>query len=262
MPNSKAKTDTKVIAICNQKGGVGKTTTALNLGVALRKTGKKVLLVDFDPQGNLSTLLGYEDGDYTISHLMVSVVQESSLNPKEAISHSEINDIDYIPADVDLAEVEVNLFQAFLRETVLARALNNDAIKEYDIVIIDCLPSLSMLLTNALTVADYLLIPVQSQKLAVNGLDSLMKVFNSVKTHINNKIELIGVLPTMVDGTKMSKDVIVLLTEKYGEKMFKTHISKAVAAANIAVTNIALPLTNHKLGSEYMALAKEVVERL
>ena len=193
---------------------------------------------------------------------MVSVVQESDLDPREVIIHSETNNIDYIPADVDLAEVEVNLFQALMRETVLARSLNNDAIREYDVVIIDCLPSLSMLLTNALTVADYLLIPVQAQKLAVNGLDSLMKVFNSVKKQINNKIELIGVLPTMVDGTKMSKSVVAMLTEKYGEKMFNTHISKAVAAANIAETNVALPLTSHKLGTEYMELAKEVAQRL
>lgn len=256
------KTDTKIISICNQKGGVGKTTTTLNLGVALRKMGKKVLLVDFDPQGNLSTLLGYEDGDYTISHLMMSVVREDELDPKEVIIHSEINDIDYIPADVDLAEVEVNLFPALKREAVLKSVLDNDVVKEYDVVIVDCLPSLSMLLTNALTASDYLLIPVQSQKLAVNGLDSLTKVINSVRKHINGKLELIGVLPTMVDGTKMSKDVIALLTERYGDKLFNTYISKAVAAANIAVTNVALPLTNHKLGTEYMALAKEVAERL
>ena len=224
--------------------------------------GKKVLLVDFDPQGNLSTLLGYEDGDYTISHLMISVMRDDNLDPKSVIIHSQANDIDFLPADVDLAEVELNLFQALSRETVLARALDNDVVREYDVVIIDCLPSLSMLLTNALTVADYLLIPVQSQKLAVNGLDSLMKVFNSVKKQVNHKIELIGVLPTMVDGTKMSKDVITLLSDKYGDKMFDTHISKAVAAAKIADTNVALPLTNHKLGTEYIALAKEVADRL
>lgn len=262
MPTSTKTADTKIIAICNQKGGVGKTTTALNLGVALRKMGKKVLLVDFDPQGNLSTLLGYEDGDYTISHLMISVMRDDNLDPKSVIIHSPANDIDFLPADVDLAEVELNLFQALSRETVLARALDNDVVREYDVVIIDCLPSLSMLLTNALTVADYLLIPVQSQKLAVNGLDSLMKVFNSVKKQVNHKIKLIGVLPTMVDGTKMSKDVIALLSDKYGDKMFNTHISKAVAAAKIADTNVALPLTNHKLGTEYIALAKEVAERL
>lgn len=254
----------RIIALCNQKGGVGKTTTAVNLGVALKLLGKKVLLIDFDPQANLSSYLGFEGDDSpTMTDLLLGGVMPNTqkIDPKDTIRHNKENDLDFIPSDIQLSYAEVYLIQAMSREKCLLNRLSADVFKQYDYILVDCLPSLGVLVTNALTASDNLLIPVQTQKFALDGLTMLNNVYEQVKNNLNNKLDLIGVLPTMVDETNMSKTIISALTERYGDKMFNTHISRSVKAAESSEKMIALPLTKHKLGDEYKSLAKEVVER-
>ncbi len=253
----------KIIAIANQKGGVGKTTTAVNLGTALQLVGKKVLLLDFDPQANLSSYLGFENDDKpTIAHLMMSFVTGSPVDVKDTIRRSEANSIDYIPADINLANADYYLLQAISRERVLSRILSNEVFKQYDYILIDCLPSLGVLLSNALSAADGIIIPVQAQKFALDGLTMLTNIYEQIKDAVNPRLELVGVLPTMVDNTNMSKRIVAALTERYGDKLFKTSISKSVEAANSSERMTALTLTTHKLGKEYCELAAEVAERI
>ncbi len=257
----------KIISISNQKGGVGKTTTAMNLGAALELAGKKVLLVDLDPQANLSSYLGYENDENqpTMIHLMMNVVktgvQISTEDFKSAVKYSEENRVSYIPADINLANADYYLSSALSRETVLRRILTEENVAEYDYVLIDCLPSLGILLTNALTVSDYILIPVQTQKFALDGLAMLTNIFDLVKNNTNSKLSLLGVLATMVDSTNMSKTVLERLSERYGNKMFDTVIHKSVEAANSSEKSKSLCLYKSKLGEEYKALAEEVIKR-
>ncbi len=253
--------NTKIIAIANQKGGVGKTTTAVNLGSALELAGKRVLLVDLDPQANLSNYLGFESDDNpTISDLMTGFVVGQNVNAADSIRHNEENQIDFVPADINLANADYYLLQAVAREKVLKRILSNEVFQSYDYIIIDCLPSLGVLLTNALTAADKLIIPVQAQKFALDGLTMLMNIFDQIKDAVNDKLELLGVLATMVDNTNMSKSVVEKLSERYGDKLFVTRISKSVEAANSSERMKALTFGKSKLGEEYRRLGEEVLK--
>ena len=256
----------KVISICNQKGGVGKTTTAVNLGSALQLMGKKVLLIDLDPQANLSSYLNFDkelDENSTIADAIVAKASCQKIDYDECIRHSENNHLDYIPSDIRLAEAEVILFKAMAREKVLSRIIAScDRFQSYDYIIVDCLPSIGVLISNALSASDYLLIPVQAQRFALDGLDALMGVYEQVKEIMNEKLEIVGILPTMTDNTNMSKNVVSSLVERYGDKVFNTHISKSVEAANSSEKMVALPLGKHKLGNEYKELARELVARV
>lgn len=254
----------KFIAIANQKGGVGKTTTAMNLGVALRQLDKKVLLIDFDTQANLSEYLGFENYDdiTTISDLMMCIITHQKPNVEESIQHSEINNIDYIPSDLNLASVENYLSGTFSKETVLKRIIgNNETINSYDYVIIDCPPTLAILLINALTVSDMVLIPVQTQKFAYDGISKLYEIFAEVKEVLNPNIDILGIVATMVDNTLMSKEVLQLLKDNYSDVLFNTIIPRSTEASKSTRSKRSLCLDNTKLGKMYKNLASEIVSK-
>lgn len=261
----------KIISIANQKGGVGKTTTAMNVGVALRLMGERVLLVDLDPQANLSTYLGFtnDEGEPiddipTISHLMmVNIGQVKTLdNVKKYIRHNDINDIDYIPSDINLANADCYLAGALSRETVLRRMLSKELIGDYDYIIIDCLPSLGVLLMNALVASDGIIIPVQAQKFAFDGLGMLNSIFNQVKETLEPELRLIGVLPTMVDRTNASKRVIDKLRDAYPDELFDSVIHRATEATESTNKHRSLCLYKNRLGDEYKAVAAEITQRI
>ena len=255
-----------VLAVVNQKGGTGKTITCENLGVGLAQEGKKVLLVDVDPQGSLTISLGYprpDDLDSTLSELMAKVMQETPLSSGEGILHHE-EGVDLIPANISLSGIEVSLVNAMSRETIL-KQLMEPLKRQYDFILLDCMPSLGMLTVNALAAADNVLIPVQAQYLSAKGLEQLLQTVNKVRRQINPKLRIEGILLTMVDGrTNYAKDISNLIRETYGSKIkvFGTDIPHSVRAAEISAEgkSIFRHDPKGKVASAYRTLTKEVVQ--
>ena len=255
-----------VLAVVNQKGGTGKTTTCENLGVGLVQEGKKVLLVDVDPQGRLTISLGYprpDDLDTTLAWLMAKVMQETPLSSGEGILHHE-EGVDLIPANISLSGMEVSLVNAMSRETIL-KQLIEPMKRQYDFILLDCMPSLGMLTVNALAAADNVLIPVQAQYLSAKGLEQLLQTVNKVRRQINPKLRIEGILLTMVDGrTNYAKDISNLIRETYGSKIkvFSTDIPHSVRAAEISAEgkSIFKHDPKGKVAEAYRVLTKEVVQ--
>lgn len=225
----------KVIALANQKGGVGKTTTTLNLGVGLANEGKKVLLIDCDAQGSLTESLGYQTPDkleITLSTLMQKTFEEKEILPDEGILHHE-EGVDLVPANIELSGMETALVNVMSRERVLKNYI--DSVKNnYDYVLIDCTPSLGMLTINALTAADEVIIPVQAHYLPLKGLEQLVTTVTKVQKQINPNLKFGGILLTMVDRrTLYNKEVSSVIRLKYSNysKIFKTEIPSSIRAA-------------------------------
>ena len=255
-----------VMAVVNQKGGTGKTTTCENLGVGLAMEGKKVLVIDTDPQASLTISLGYPIPDNlspTLSDMMGKIMSEQAIAPGEGILH-HAEGVDLMPANIELSGLEVSLVNAMSRETILKQYI--DTVKpNYDFILLDCMPSLGMLTVNALAAADNVLIPVQAAYLPAKGLEQLLQTISKVRRQINPKLKIEGILLTMVDNrTNYSKDISSLIRENYGSKLkvYKTDIPRSVRAEEISAegSSIFKHDPKGKVADAYRVLTKEVID--
>jgi len=250
-----------VITLCNQKGGVGKTTTAINLGAALAEYGRRVLLVDFDPQASLTVGMGINpnDLDITIYHLMM----ESNVALDEVVMKTEVAGVDLIPSNIDFAGAEMQLINEVAREQVLARALQ-PAIERYDVILVDCQPSLGLLTVNAMAASDGVIVPLECEYFALRGVALLKGTIDKVQERLNPKLQIIGLLGTMYDGrTLHSREVLQTLVDGWGDAVFHTVIRRTVKFSEATVAGE--PLTAYATGSggadAYRQLAREVLVR-
>ena len=259
----------KTIALANQKGGVGKTTTAASLGIGLSRQGKKVLLIDADAQGNLTQMLGWPQPDElspTLSTLMEKIIAEQPIAPDEGILHHP-SGVHLVPANIELSALEVTLVNTMSRETVLRQYLSTVA-DRYDYALIDCMPSLGMLTINALTAADSVIIPVQSQYLPAKGLEQLLRTITRVKRQLNPKLEVDGIVLTMVDSrTTLAREINALVRKTYGGHVFASEIPRSIKAAEISVENKSIydhdrsgkaALAYENLTREVLSLGKQI----
>ena len=273
----------RIIAVANQKGGVGKTVSCVNLGIGLAKEGKKVLLIDADPQGSLTISMGYEEPDemeYSLATLMMNIVNDEKLNIEKTILHHK-EEVDLIPANIELSAIEVSLVNAMSRELILKSLV--DRLREfYDFIIIDCMPSLGMMTINALACADSMpslgmmtinalacadsiLIPVQAAYLPVKGLQQLIKTIGRVKKQLNPKLKIEGILLTMVDNrTNYARDIALMVYDTYASsiRVFGTEIPMAVKASEVSVEGGSIYAYDPKgkPAFAYTALTKEVLK--
>ncbi|MCU1551678.1 MAG: ParA family protein [Glaciihabitans sp.] len=250
----------RIIALCNQKGGVGKTTTTINFGATLAEYGRKVLAIDFDPQGALSAGLGVPNHDVTtIYDLLLGGVKDTA----SAIIHTSIPGLDVIPANIDLSAAEVNLVNEVAREQILSRVLRQ-VVNDYDVILIDCQPSLGLLTVNALTAAHGVLIPLECEFFALRGVALLVETIDKVRDRLNPAIQLDGILATMYDGrTLHAREVLERVVETFGNEVLETVISRTVKFpdASVAGAPITTFAPDHPAAEAYRQLARELISR-
>lgn len=261
MEDNNQSKETKILAIINQKGGVGKSTTAINASAALGQLGKKILLVDLDPQGNTTSGLGVEKG--TIESCIYEVLLDDDVTLADVVISDVVEGVDIVPATINLAGAEVELVSEMAREHRLKDALA-PAKGQYDYVIVDCPPSLGLLTINALVAADELLIPIQCEFYALEGLTKLIDSMKRVKSRLNPDLDIFGVLLTMYDGrTNLANQVADDVREYFGDKVFTTVIPRTVKLSE--APSFGLPITEYdpagKGALAYTDLAKEMINR-
>jgi chromosome partitioning protein len=252
----------RVISMCNQKGGVGKTTTTINLGAALAEFGRKVLLVDFDPQGSLSVGLGLNPHDMELT--IYNLLMQRDVTLEEVIVPTNVPGMDLLPSNIDLSAAEVQLVHEVAREQTLARVLA-PAIANYDVILIDCQPSLGLLTVNALTASDGVIVPLECEYFALRGVALLKTTIDKVTERLNPKLHVDGVLGTMYDGrTLHGREVMERLVQAWGDTVFHTVIRRTVKFSDSTVAGE--PITTYagsSPGAEaYRQLAKEVLARV
>ena len=245
----------RVIAMCNQKGGVGKTTSSINIGGALSQYGRRVLIVDFDPQGAATVGLGIN------ANAVEDTVYTALFNPRmdvhSVIHHTDFENLDIMPANIDLSAAEVQLVTEVGREQVLAGVLRQVK-DEYDVIIIDCQPSLGLLTVNALTAADGVIIPVAAEFFALRGVALLMQSIEKVQSRINPSLEVYGVLVTMYTRTLHCEEVLQRIYEAFQGKVFHSVISRSIKLP-VAAAPITIYAPNHKTAKEYREVARELI---
>ena len=251
----------RVVSMCNQKGGVGKTTTTINLGASLAELGRKVLLVDFDPQGSLSVGLGLNPHEMELS--IYNLLMDREVSVDEVIVPTGVEGMDLLPSNIDLSAAEVPLVHEVAREQTLARVLA-PALAVYDVILIDCQPSLGLLTVNALTASDGVIVPLECEYFALRGVALLKTTIDKVRERLNPRLEIDGVLGTMFDGrTLHSREVMQRLVEAWGDKVFHTVIRRTIKFSDSTVAGE--PITSYASSSggaeSYRQLAKEVAVR-
>jgi chromosome partitioning protein len=251
----------RVVSMCNQKGGVGKTTTTINLGASLAEYGRRVLLVDFDPQGSLSVGLGLNPHDMELT--VYNLLMQKDVGLHDVVVPSGVPGMDLLPSNIDLSAAEVQLVHEVGREQTLMRVLA-PAFDEYDVILIDCQPSLGLLTVNALTASDGVIVPLECEYFALRGVALLKTTIDKVRERLNPKLQIDGVLGTMFDGrTLHSREVMERLVQAWGDKVFHTVIRRTVKFADSSVAGE--PITTYATASagadSYRQLAKEVLSR-
>src|SRR3984893_599267 len=251
----------RVVAVCNQKGGVGKTTTTINLGAALAEYGRRVLLVDFDPQGALSVGLGIQPHELESS--VYNLLMERGVTVRDVVIKTNVNGMDLLPSNIDLSGAEVQLVHEVGREYVLGGVLE-PVLPEYDVVLIDCQPSLGLLTVNALACADGVLVPLECEYFAMRGVALLMETIEKVSSRLSTKLTIDGLLATMYDSrTLHTREVLASMVNGFGDQVFHTVIHRTVRFPDATVAGE--PITSFDSGSmganSYRELAKEVLER-
>ena len=256
----------QTIAIVNQKGGVGKSTTAVNLGAGLVRQGKRVLLIDADSQANLTEMLGWQQPDElspTLATMLERIISDRPIEPQNGILHRK-EGMDLLPANIELSGLEVSLVNTMSRETVL-RTYLSEVKRQYDYILVDCSPSLGMLTLNALTAADRVIIPVQSHYLPVKGLEQLLRTVSKVQRQLNSNLKISGILITMVDNrTNFAKEISQLVRDTYGKaiRVYDTEIPRGIKAAEMSAVGASIFSFEPRsaVAKAYEQFTKEVLE--